>query len=133
MHDDIRISIRADCRVERSCIGNICLRKPEAITHMKLGKTSFFQGNLIIVIHVVNADDLPALIQQTLCRMKPDKSGGTRYYRFHAGDFFPRIYEVRPARLAAITRRDAAAFSAARKNMVEDIVTSCNSGLCNMP
>lgn len=133
MHNDIRISIRADCRVERFCIGDICLRKPEAVTHMKLGKAGFFQCDRIVVVHIVDADDLPAFIQQTLCRMKPDKSGCTRYNRFHAGDFFPKIYEVSPVRLAAMTRRDAAAFNAARKNMVEDMVTSCKSGLCNMP
>ncbi len=133
MHDDICIPISADRRIERFCIGNIRLRKPETIPHMKFGEPGFFQGNRIIVVHIVYANDLPAFIQQSLRRVEPDKPGCARYNGFHAADFFPKIYEVRPARRAAIIRRDAAALSAARKNIVEAMVTSCKSGLCNMP
>ncbi|GEM_PF-5033674 len=133
MHDDIRITVGADCSRERCGVGNIRLREPEPIPHVKLRKPRFLQRDRIIIVYIVDANNLPALVQQSLRSMEPDEPGSARYNRFHAGDFFPKTYEVSPARRAAMMRLDAAALSAARKNMVEDIVTSCNNGLCSMP
>ncbi len=90
MHDDICVPISPNSSIERSCIRNIRLRKTETFTHMKLRKARFLQGDRIIVIHIVDADDLPALIQQALCGMEPDEPGSARYNRFHTGDFFPK-------------------------------------------
>ena len=46
-------------------------------------QTSLFQANVIIVIHVVDADNIMPLIQQALRDMKADKTCGTSNQKLH--------------------------------------------------
>ena len=58
-------------------IGKVELHKAQAIGFCELRAAGFFQRRVVIGIHVVEADDIAAIAQQTLRNVKADKTGSS--------------------------------------------------------
>ena len=58
-------------------MGDVQFFKGKAIVGFELLKAGFLQVNVVIGVHIVDADDRVALIEQAAAEVKADETGGT--------------------------------------------------------
>ena len=92
------------------------------IQRRELRETSFFQPHIIVVIHIVEADDVIAAIDQTPGNMKTDESG-------HSGHERERSHGVIPCRVMLSRLRARALFHKGRFAMNGAIEIQRHEGL----
>ena len=70
-------AILKECVFNGRRIGKVSLDETEILVLAEFGETGAFERHVIIVIHIVKADDRGALRQKASRNMKADKSGGS--------------------------------------------------------
>src|SRR5438128_11012754 len=77
MDDGAQIGLALDEAKHRVAIGNIKPGEPEAGIGVQPGKPSLLEGDIVIIVQIIDADDLLAAVQQRSANMETDKAGGT--------------------------------------------------------
>src|SRR6266550_4106854 len=82
MHDSWKFLSREQLR-HRRIVGEIDLHEAERGLLLELGEPRLFERDVVVLVEVVQPDDLIALRQQALRRMKADEARSSRDQDLH--------------------------------------------------
>ena len=108
MDDAVRL-VFGEQPVHRFMLVDVSFRKGKAVARLELCEPCPFQGDIVIAVEIVEADDLVTAIEQGARGMEADKAGGASEENSHDKFTVKRMDKVpEPKKLSAYAFADGA-------------------------